>query len=226
MELQLPGSITGFRAETDLEKAETFLSLEMEGDRKAEGRIYLDSCVNILMIELQGEGANSLEVKALGWDLDSPRLRPLKNWNYEPCIQTEKEGCFVVRQHFGGDRSAVLNAAGQAFKEAGKEGLRLAVSIRTGAQAEEETMAEEGSALVLTILRGRKSSWRRTAGTGKNSGAASISGCPMNGCRRPFGRRCSSFTAMSVKILLRLLCRGYGIPTTACRPGSGICTMI
>ena len=42
MELQLPGSITGFRAETDLEKAETFLSLEMEGDRKAEGRIYLD----------------------------------------------------------------------------------------------------------------------------------------------------------------------------------------
>lgn len=65
MELQLPGSITGFRAETDLEKAETFLSLEMEGDRKAEGRIYLDSCVNILMIELQGEGANSLEVKAL-----------------------------------------------------------------------------------------------------------------------------------------------------------------
>ena len=57
MELQLPGSITGFRAETDLEKAETFLSLEMEGDRKAEGRIYLDSCVNILMIELQGEGA-------------------------------------------------------------------------------------------------------------------------------------------------------------------------
>ena len=152
MELQLPGSITGFRAETDLEKAETFLSLEMEGDRKAEGRIYLDSCVNILMIELQGEGANSLEVKALGWDLDSPRLRPLKNWNYEPCIQTEKEGCFVVRQHFGGDRSAVLNAAGQAFKEAGKEGLRLAVSIRTGAQAEEETMAEEGSALVLDYL--------------------------------------------------------------------------
>ena len=152
MELQLPGSITGFRAETDLEKAETFLSLEMEGDRKAEGRIYLDSCVNILMIELQGEGANSLEVKALGWDLDSPRLRPLKNWNYEPCIQTEKEGCFVVRQHFGGDRSAVLNAAGQAFKEAGKEGLRLAVSIRTGTQAEEETMAEEGSALVLDYL--------------------------------------------------------------------------
>ena len=119
----------------------------------------------------------------------------------------------------------MLNAAGQAFKEAGKEGLRLAVSIRTGAQAEEETMAEEGSALVLDYL-ARKSSWRRTAGTGKNSGAASISGCPMNGCRRPFGRRCSNFTAMSVKILLRLPCRGYGIPTTACRPGSGICTMI
>ena len=46
----------------------------------------------------------------------------------------------------------MLNAAGQAFKEAGKEGLRLAVSIRTGAQAEEETMAEEGSALVLDYL--------------------------------------------------------------------------
>ena len=110
VELSLPGEIASFLAETDMLEAGTGLRLEMKDGKVFEGEIWLDSCVNVLGIALHGEGAGELEVKALGWDLDSPRLKPLKDWHYEPCIQTEENGLVTVRQHFGGSRSAVLSA--------------------------------------------------------------------------------------------------------------------
>lgn len=102
VELSLPGEIASFLAETDMLEAGTGLRLEMKDGKVFEGEIWLDSCVNVLGIALYGEGAGELEVKALGWDLDSPRLKPLKDWHYEPCIQTEENGLVTVRQHFGG----------------------------------------------------------------------------------------------------------------------------
>ena len=116
VELSLPGEIASFLAETDMLEAGTGLRLEMKDGKVFEGEIWLDSCVNVLGIALYGEGAGELEVKALGWDLDSPRLKPLKDWHYEPCIQTEENGLVTVRQHFGGSRSAVLSAGRRETK--------------------------------------------------------------------------------------------------------------
>lgn len=170
VELSLPGEIASFLAETDMLEAGTGLRLEMKDGKVFEGEIWLDSCVNVLGIALYGEGAGELEVKALGWDLDSPRLKPLKDWHYEPCIQTEENGLVTVRQHFGGSRSAVLSAGrretkysmeaqhsmeAQRSREA--EGLFLAVSIETGDQAEEADMAAAGTKLVQDYLDNRDS---------------------------------------------------------------------
>ena len=65
-------------------EAGTGLRLEMKDGKVFEGEIWLDSCVNVLGIALYGEGAGELEVKALGWDLDSPRLA-IGAPNGKPC---------------------------------------------------------------------------------------------------------------------------------------------
>ncbi|HJC25441.1 MAG TPA: hypothetical protein H9761_17375 [Candidatus Eisenbergiella merdavium] len=137
--LELPGRITSFYAQTDLETAVTSLRLIFDGDRFAEGRIWLDSNVNILYLELNGEAAKELSVKALGWDLESPRLRTLKNWGYEPCEQSEDGDFFVVRQRFGGDRRAIL-CGGCSRSE---EGICLAVGI--GVTGMPELFRENGA---------------------------------------------------------------------------------
>ena len=41
-----------------------------------------------MMSVIAYEAAKELQVKALGWDLESPRLKTLKNWGYEPCEQS------------------------------------------------------------------------------------------------------------------------------------------
>lgn len=123
--LLLPGTITDFYAETDLEAAVTKLRLTFDGEQSAEGRIWLDSIVNVLYLELNGEAAKTLQVKALGWDLESPRLKTLKNWGYEPCEQSEDGDCFVVKQRFGGDRQAVLCGSSRRSED----GIRLAAGI-------------------------------------------------------------------------------------------------
>lgn len=152
VELSLPGVITSFWAETDMQEARTGLRLETEDQKVFRGEIWLDSCVNVLGIELHGAGAGSLAVKALGWDLDSPRLKPLRDWNYEPCTQTEENGLVTVRQHFGGKDSAVLSAGRM---ECGGESLFLAVSIETGEQAGETAMAAAGKERVLDYLKNK-----------------------------------------------------------------------
>lgn len=123
--LVLPGTITDFYAETDLEAAVTKLRLTFDTEQSAEGRIWLDSNVNVLYLELNGEAAKALQVKALGWDLESPRLKTLKNWGYEPCGQSEDGDAFVVKQRFSGDRQAVL--CGSSSRS--EEGIRLAAGI-------------------------------------------------------------------------------------------------
>ena len=123
--LLLPGTITDFYAETDLEAAVTKLRLTFDGEQSAEGRIWLDSNVNVLYLELNGEAAKTLQVKALGWDLESPRLKTLKNWGYEPCEQSEDGDCFVVKQRFGGDRQAVLCGSSRRSED----GIRLTAGI-------------------------------------------------------------------------------------------------
>lgn len=148
VELKLPGKVTGFWAETDLEKAQTRLFLELDNRRQVEGRIWLDSCVNILSIELDGEAGQELTVQALGWDLDSPRLRPLKNWNYEPCIQRQEEDGFTVIQHYSGQMSAVLCGKQQVRDK----GISLAVGIETADREQEKGLEEEGRRLAASYL--------------------------------------------------------------------------
>lgn len=149
VELKLPGEVTAFRSETDLEKAQTELFLELDYMRQVKGRVRLDSCVNVLSVELEGEGTGELAVEALGWNLESPRLRPLKNWQYEPCTQRQEGGRFTVIQHFGGQMSAVLCGEQQATEK----GLSLAVSIETAEREQEELLAQEGRELVSSYLR-------------------------------------------------------------------------
>lgn len=139
--LELPGEITDFRAETDMETAKTTLCLELDHEKLMEGTIWIDSLSNILFIKLQDGFEKELHVHALGWDLDSPRLKTLKDWNYEPCFQKETEEGFVVRQHFGADMTAILT--GQIRKM--EDGLQLAVGINTGCRNEEKIMEQEGT---------------------------------------------------------------------------------
>lgn len=151
VELKLPGEVTAFRSETDLEKAQTDLVLELDGTRQVEGRIWLDSCVNILSVELYGEAGRELTVQALGWDLESPRLRPLKNWQYEPCTQKQDGDCFTVIQHYSGRMSAVLCGEQQITAE----GLSLVVGIDTANQEQESNLAEQGSKLASSYLKNK-----------------------------------------------------------------------
>lgn len=152
VELALPGTVTDFLAVTDLDTARTRLKLVLDDEREITGKIFLDSCVNVLSLELDMP-AEELCVNALGWELESPRLAVLKNWNYEPCSQTEDENAFTVVQHFGGGRSAVLCGA----KRAGDGSLSLAVSIAVNAEEKEDETAEEGSRLTRDYLKNRES---------------------------------------------------------------------
>ena len=151
-ELVLPGKITGFLAETNMEKAETKLNITLDGNIEISGRIWIDSLVNILYLELWGEKSQELSLKALGWDLESSRLKPLKNWNYQPCSQEEQEGFFVVKQHFSGNQSAVLCAR----QEMTDTGICFAAMIETGEREREEEFTENGKMLTKTYLSHRE----------------------------------------------------------------------
>lgn len=216
IELELPGKVTAFRSETDLEKAQTRLILELDGTRKVEGRIWLDSCVNILSMELYGEAGRELTVQALGWDLESPRLRPLKNWKYESCIQRQEGDCFTVVQHYSGNMSAVL--CGE--KSVTAEGLSLAVGIDTAEQEQESRLVEEGKKGPLPIFRRKRRFWRPMRRTGRITGWDLGLLCPMRDCRKLLSRKCISCTVMRERILPRSHFRASGIPTTGCLPGS------
>lgn len=150
IEISLPGTVTGFCSETDLEKAETELTLTLDESRSLKGRIRLDSCVNILYMEWRSEERlDAMKISALGWDLDSPRLKPLRNWNYEPCVQTGEGNAFVVRQHYGGHMTAVM-----CGEQRQSEGVRiLAVGIDTGEQTATEELIQKGSELAADYLK-------------------------------------------------------------------------
>lgn len=150
VELALPGRITDFCAETDFDRAATVIDLILDAHTKAQCRIRLDSCVNMLYLEwsMEEDAPEKLEVKALGWDLESPRLKPLKNWRYEPCIQQEEDDAFTVIQHYSGNMTAVL--CGRQMK---KEGcVALAVGIEADEITQEERLRKEGAALAKDYL--------------------------------------------------------------------------
>lgn len=149
VELGLPGSVESFYAETDLAKARTRIQLGLSDGRKAESLVWLDSRVNILAMEFTGLAEEEISVCAKGWDLESPRLRTLKNWGYEPCVQEQEGDGFQVVQHFGGGMSAVLYGC----RKVTAKGLLLTVGIETGEEAEEKLLAEEGRKLAHAYLR-------------------------------------------------------------------------
>lgn len=152
IELALPGKVTGFLADTDLYAACTSLKLSLEDGSSLDGKIYLDSCVNMLSIDLNSAAGEGLKVKALGWDLDSPKLAPLKNWNYEPCSLKEEGDAFEVVQHFGGDKAAVLSGR----QKKGQEGLSLAVSIDVDVLEKEQTLKDAGEKLTADYLENKE----------------------------------------------------------------------
>ena len=155
VELTLPGRITRFRAETDLEKAETKLLLLLDGSREVKGRIWLDSNVNVFYMEFAGMDGKKVSANAVGWDLDSPRLTVLKNWDYKPCVRKMQEGCSILKQHFGGDRSAVL-----CMRElSDEEGIRFAAGVTT-AECCRENQLEAESVLLLTDYLERTAAYR------------------------------------------------------------------
>ena len=149
VELELPGTVASFYAETDLATAKTRIKLEFTDGRKAESLVWLDSHVNILGMELAGTEGKELTVHGKGWDLESPRLQTLKNWNYDPCVQEQEKDGFTVIQHFGNEMSAVLCGC----QEVTEKGLFLAVGIETAHRSKEKTLAEEGRKLAHTYVR-------------------------------------------------------------------------
>ena len=151
IELKLPGKVTGFWADTDLQSAQTALKISLEDGSLLCGNIYLDSCVNIFSLELD-HAEGGLKVKALGWDLESPKLKVLKSWNYEPCRLEEKENSFCVTQHFGKNQTAVLSG-----KQIGKENKAvLAVSIDVDDLEKEQTLKAAGEKLTAAYLENRE----------------------------------------------------------------------
>lgn len=147
--LGLPGEITDFRSETDVYTADTKLTLSLDHERTIEGYVYVDSLVNILYLEFAGEVTqDEIKVEALGWDLESPRLKPLKDWDYEPCMLKNMNHCFSVRQHFGGESSAVL--CGERRQKENR--LTIAVGIEIGSISEEEKMEEKGTVFTASYL--------------------------------------------------------------------------
>lgn len=175
--LGMPDKVSSFLSKTDLERAKTRLEIGFSGApdgrenggersknagesagnaaRTLTGTIYIDSNVNVLYLELEGEEAERLQIKTPGWDLDSPALAVLKRWGYQPCLQSGDAvsgrpgvtSC-VVRQRFGRAMSAVLCAA----MERSGEKLRMAVSMEVCGEAGEKAAVTAGQALSLSYL--------------------------------------------------------------------------
>lgn len=106
----LPEKVIGFYAETDLQNAVTRMRLRLLGDRVLTGQIWLDSCENMFCLSFNGVSDRELTLEAFGWDLDNPRLRVLKDWNYKKCDWKEYEAGFCMLQEFSGNQTAVLTA--------------------------------------------------------------------------------------------------------------------
>lgn len=156
VELVLPGKVTGFSAATDLGKAITQIELQIEDGSKVTGSIWLDSCMNVLCLSLQGEAARGIELHALGWNLESEKLSVLKRWGYEACTQNSAGDMFTMTQNFGGDKTAVLSGC----KQSAESRVDFTVSIATGRQGEQDELAAAGKALTEDYMEHQKDRFR------------------------------------------------------------------
>ena len=147
--IPVPGEITSFCAETDLRRAVSEITIDLKNGGNIQGTIWIDSLTDVLLMKWRAEGfAWEAAVVPLGWDLENPKLAPLKRWGYPAC-RMEREGeCFTLIQPFSGDQAAVLN--GRRRQE--EDGIMLALTMETGAAAEEARLAEEGRARTAEYL--------------------------------------------------------------------------
>jgi hypothetical protein len=108
--ITLPAEVSEFYSETDMENACTHLQLRLKNDMILSGKVWLDSCDNVLCASFDGNSSKDLILHAIGWDLDSPKLQVLKRWEYKECEQIYDQTRFAMTQEFSGDQVAVLNA--------------------------------------------------------------------------------------------------------------------
>lgn len=140
----LPAAVSAFASSIDLGSARGTLSIGLVDGRRLRVKLYLDSCENVLSIQLEGAGADQVQLRADGWDLSLPSLQVLKRWGYLPCEQAQAAGGVVVRQSFSGDQLAVLTLS-EARQE---DSLSVLATMAVGPADAAERLAPEGSALL------------------------------------------------------------------------------
>ncbi len=106
LSLVLRDEIVGFYGELDYRTAIAKVSFTLKDSSRADCRIYLDSNVNLLKIEMDG---GLEEVRAAGWDTKRGNLSVLESWGY-PGYERRQDGEVVhVLQPYSGEGLAVLS---------------------------------------------------------------------------------------------------------------------
>ncbi|MDY3917441.1 MAG: hypothetical protein SOZ59_00385 [Candidatus Limivivens sp.] len=142
--MELSSDVEEFLSETDLFRAESELTMRLKDGSSLKAQIWLDSCVNVLNVELAREKVSQIFPKAKGWDLELPSLKVLKNWHYPPCLEEQEGNRFCMEQGYGGERTAIL--IGDRTYRDGR--MNFTVTILTGLNVETERLKREGNALL------------------------------------------------------------------------------
>ena len=140
--IPLPGEIESFVSRTDLKKAVSEITISRKGGGSLKGTLWIDSLTDVLLMKWQADGCEWDErVIPLGWDLENPRLAPLKDWDYPACKMEKRGHDFTLIQPFSGDKEAVLSGSHQQIDN----GFLLALTIETGVNTLEKSLVEAGA---------------------------------------------------------------------------------
>jgi hypothetical protein len=139
--ITLPAEVCEFYSETDMENGCTYLRIRLKNDRILNGKVWLDSCENVLSVTFEGMDSKDLVLHALGWDLDSKKLQVLKGWDYKECEQMYDQYSFAMTQEFSGDQIAALCA--EHFYD--NNVLSFVVSIDIDEKEKEGVLRKQGS---------------------------------------------------------------------------------
>lgn len=108
LSISLQDEIVGFYGELSYQTASSEVTFTLRDGIRVDCRIYLDSNVNLLRVEVNGELA---AVDASGWDMAEEGLSVLKDWGYPEYEKRQSGGRIHVLQPYSANGLAALSVA-------------------------------------------------------------------------------------------------------------------
>ena len=105
----LETEVDRFHSKTNLETAETKISLSFTDKNSCNITVFMDSNLNVLCIGIKDKDGLFPEPVLNGWDYSKSNLALLKQWGYGDSVQENGQAFRHLFQPFGGENVAVMS---------------------------------------------------------------------------------------------------------------------